>query len=239
MANDISAEVYKNLLSQVLGTLKPEDGIYLLFRFIHEHIPVHRILCYNMERSQKIMHTFIDYTPTCYTSSAYSSRISSVFPWQTLHDMFVDKENKTIVVRDTHDDPLVWKHIQSFPELCRSCLTMLLYTDMPQDRLHAMALISPEANAFSDEHARFLSSLRKPLQELTLSFFLSNPEPLVLMADGPLPASSEALLRRCPDLEDVLRQVDVVAPTSSTVLIQGPTGAGKELVAEADRKSVV
>jgi formate hydrogenlyase transcriptional activator len=34
-------------------------------------------------------------------------------------------------------------------------------------------------------------------------------------------------------LRDVLRQVDRVAPTSSTVLIQGETGTGKELIARA------
>src|ERR1700683_3182669 len=34
-------------------------------------------------------------------------------------------------------------------------------------------------------------------------------------------------------LTSVMKQIDVVAPTSSTVLIQGETGTGKELVAQA------
>lgn len=36
-----------------------------------------------------------------------------------------------------------------------------------------------------------------------------------------------------PGLEAVLRQVERVAPTVSTVLIQGETGTGKELIAKA------
>lgn len=44
--------------------------------------------------------------------------------------------------------------------------------------------------------------------------------------------SPEALLRRCPGLKREMRQVDIVAPRNSTVLIQGPSGSGKELVAE-------
>ena len=54
MENNFSTEIYKSLLRQVLGTMKPEDGIYVLFRFIQEYIPASRILCYTMERSQKL-----------------------------------------------------------------------------------------------------------------------------------------------------------------------------------------
>jgi hypothetical protein len=43
----------------------------------------------------------------------------------------------------------------------------------------------------------------------------------------------EQLIGNSPTLEAVLEQVERVAPTGSTVLIQGETGTGKELIARA------
>src|ERR1700747_784799 len=43
----------------------------------------------------------------------------------------------------------------------------------------------------------------------------------------------ERIVGKSPALEAVLEQVERVAPTDSTVLIQGETGTGKELIAQA------
>jgi formate hydrogenlyase transcriptional activator len=43
----------------------------------------------------------------------------------------------------------------------------------------------------------------------------------------------EEIVGQSPALKQVLKQVEIVAPTDSTVLIQGETGTGKELVARA------
>ena len=47
------------------------------------------------------------------------------------------------------------------------------------------------------------------------------------------PRRFEQIIGRSPALESVLEQVEQVAPTDSTVLIQGETGTGKELIARA------
>ena len=46
----------------------------------------------------------------------------------------------------------------------------------------------------------------------------------------------EQVIGNSPALEAVLEQVERVAPTGSTVLIQGETGTGKELIAHAIHK---
>jgi formate hydrogenlyase transcriptional activator len=47
------------------------------------------------------------------------------------------------------------------------------------------------------------------------------------------PRRFEQIIGASPALEEVLEQVERVAPTDSTVLIQGETGTGKELIARA------
>jgi formate hydrogenlyase transcriptional activator len=51
--------------------------------------------------------------------------------------------------------------------------------------------------------------------------------------DGSPPRKFEQVIGSSPALEAVLEQVKRVAPTGSTVLIQGETGTGKELIARA------
>jgi formate hydrogenlyase transcriptional activator len=51
------------------------------------------------------------------------------------------------------------------------------------------------------------------------------------------PRGSEQIIGSSPALERVLEQVEYVAPTDSTVLIEGETGTGKELIAHAIHNS--
>ena len=58
-------------------------------------------------------------------------------------------------------------------------------------------------------------------------------EKAYLVDELPSEPSFEAIVGRSPALQRVLREVEVVAPTDSGVLIQGETGTGKELIAQA------
>ncbi len=71
--------------------------------------------------------------------------------------------------------------------------------------------------------------LRAELQELK-----EGSEEAAYAADEPSSeAGFEEIIGRSAVLQRVLRQVEVVAPTDSGVLIQGETGTGKELIAQA------
>jgi formate hydrogenlyase transcriptional activator len=63
---------------------------------------------------------------------------------------------------------------------------------------------------------------------------LEKPEDNGYLADEPKSeAGFDQIVGRSAALRRVLRQVEVVAPTDSGVLIQGETGTGKELIAQA------
>jgi len=62
---------------------------------------------------------------------------------------------------------------------------------------------------------------------------LSTSDNFERINDNPLPRRFEQLIGSSPALEGVLEQASRVAPTSSSVLIQGETGTGKELIARA------
>jgi formate hydrogenlyase transcriptional activator len=62
---------------------------------------------------------------------------------------------------------------------------------------------------------------------------LEGPEDKDYLLEPSSEAGFEPIVGRSAALRRVLRQVEVVAPTDSGVLIQGETGTGKELIAEA------
>jgi len=53
------------------------------------------------------------------------------------------------------------------------------------------------------------------------------------LASAAPPVSDSAVVGRCPAMQEVFKQIALVAATDMAVLIQGETGAGKELVARA------
>src|SRR5262245_19395870 len=56
---------------------------------------------------------------------------------------------------------------------------------------------------------------------------------LSLVEGGPERTAHDEIIGKSPALREVMRRVELVAPTQSTVLIQGETGTGKELIAKA------
>jgi len=68
---------------------------------------------------------------------------------------------------------------------------------------------------------------------MSTRFPMSPSEDCACRDEGARPRKFEQLIGGSPALEAVLEGVRRVAPTSSTVLIQGETGTGKELIARA------
>jgi len=110
-------------------------------------------------------------------------------------------------------------------------------------RLGAMGFLSLQEEAYSEQDLEFLQQVAKQVAvavENALAFQqiaeLKDKlakEKLYLEDEIRLDYNFEEIIGDSPALKRVLKQVEIVAPTDSTVLILGETGTGKELIARA------
>jgi formate hydrogenlyase transcriptional activator len=110
-------------------------------------------------------------------------------------------------------------------------------------RLGVLHLLDRRPNAFSEQDAGFLLQVASQVaialdnalqyREINLSRSRLAEERSYLRSEIRTDHGFDEILGETPDLRQVLRQVETVAPTDSTVLVLGETGTGKELVARA------
>ena len=112
-----------------------------------------------------------------------------------------------------------------------------------REQLGAMGFMSLRSEAYGDADIEFLQQVAQQVAvavENALAFQqiaeLKDKlakEKLYLEEELRLEHGFDDIIGDSPALRNVLKQVEVVAPTDSTVLIQGETGTGKELIARA------
>jgi formate hydrogenlyase transcriptional activator len=154
------------------------------------------------------------------------------------------QEQKPLWIADWHTDERlsVRKEAESaagveYRSLCRLPLCA------PQGCLGVLSLATVRPHNYSQQETRLLSLvadqialglanslLHAELQKMKVEF--GDQTAYIEEAHSSEP-SFEQIVGRSPALQRTLREVEVVAPTDSGVLIQGETGTGKELIAQA------
>jgi formate hydrogenlyase transcriptional activator len=109
--------------------------------------------------------------------------------------------------------------------------------------LGVLCLMRLHQNAFTPQDLEFLSQIAGQVsiaidnalayRQITELRDKLTQEKLYLEDEIRSEMNFEEIIGNSPVLRQVLRQVEAVAPTNSTVLIQGETGSGKELIARA------
>jgi formate hydrogenlyase transcriptional activator len=143
---------------------------------------------------------------------------------------------KTEDIAAIHDDETTWSSI-GFKNICVLPLKA-------QNQVVGIAVISKrEDTAYTQDEVDFLTqvssqvaiAVEKDIVYRELRKLKDNlgEERVYLEEEIGSELNFEEIVGRSAPLHQVLRQVEVVAPTDSGVLIQGETGTGKELIARA------
>lgn len=222
-----------DLLEALASGLAPRDALYHMMRFMEQRIPFDSALLFFQDRAEKYSQVMLEYNKKGIHRGRREFR-SAIYRTPVGRDLFGEDYQDVAILADKSRHKNEPEDLLRMGYKYRSALSMMLHVDTADNVLMALGLISPEPAAFSSLHAGLLRDLRPVLALATRPFFLSRSGELMLLGpEGALPAGSVELLRRCPDLRPMMRLLDVIAPTESTVLILGPTGSGKGMAAEA------
>lgn len=90
-----------------------------------------------------------------------------------------------------------------------------------------MAFCSRKRNTFQEKDKKILFNLTRPLSEKMKEKYNGK----ILEINQPHPKKTNRLFM-CGGLHPLIAEVQAIAPTDCTVLIHGPTGAGKEIIVD-------
>ena len=142
---------------------------------------------------------------------------------------------QTLLVRDISEDPVTEAATRDLVPGIGSFVMQQL--ELGGRHVGIVAFWSRRPGAFTADNARFVSSLLLPLstwasQICVRSLDIEN-ERLKKALEGNERAAARALTANSPDLGEVAEKLLRAAPSGVTILIEGESGVGKEVVARA------
>jgi transcriptional regulator with GAF, ATPase, and Fis domain len=228
-------EFFHQATLRICGNLDFEFAMQECLIFLRSFMPADRLQLSLYDRGLSALRTIAIATPT------EASRLNVVLPLDDEGKKFLDDPDlPPVVIRNrVLMDPVARPIVQRTGQLNNSL--MVMHLAIKETKLGNLVLFAEGLDRYSDEHLRLFSILYEPFA-IALSNALRYDELNQLkevMADdlrylqGRLQHFSGDVVGQDFGLKEVMEMVREVAPLDSPVLLQGETGVGKEIIANA------
>lgn len=228
-------EFFRQATMRICGNLDFEFAMQECLIFLRSYMPADRLQLSLYDRGLSALRTIAIATPT------EASRVNTVLPLDDEGKKFLDGPGlPPVMIRNrVLNDPVARPIVQRTGRWNDSI--MVMHLAVKETKLGNLVLFAEGLDRYSDEHLRLYSILYEPFA-IALSNALRYDELNQLkevMADdlrylqGRLQHFSGDVIGQDFGLKEVMEMVREVAPLDSPVLLQGDTGVGKEIIANA------
>ena len=228
-------EFFRQATLRICGNLDLEFAMQECLLYLRGFMPADRLQLSLYDRGLGALRTIAIATPT------EASRLNTVLPLDDEGKKFLDGPGlPPVVIRNrVLMDPVARPIVQRTGRWNDSI--MVMHLAIRETKLGNLVLFAEGLDRYSDEHLRLFSILYEPFA-IALSNALRYDEVNQLkevMADdlrylqGRLQHFSGDVIGEDFGLKEVMEMVREVAPLDSPVLLQGETGVGKEIIANA------
>jgi transcriptional regulator with GAF, ATPase, and Fis domain len=228
-------EFFRQATLRICGNLDFEFAMQECLIFLKSYMPADRFQLSLYDRGLSALRTIAVATPT------EASRVNTVLPLDDEGKKFLDGPNlPPVMIRNrVLMDPVARPIVQRTGRWNDSI--MVMHLAVKETKLGNLVLFAEGLDRYTDEHLRLYSILYEPFA-IALSNALRYDELNQLkevMADdlrylqGRLQHFSGDVIGEEFGLKEVMEMVREVAPLDSPVLLQGETGVGKEIIANA------
>lgn len=228
----VTQNIYQSISLGFSRKVSLEEGINVIYDTTFPYIPASLLICYFINRARKKI-----------TVMATSGSTKDLEEVQNEDIQLLSKEDYENTLYDQEKQVHLWPDYRKIPGLARHYRHVfpayrsrmnISFPDKSGGGILSLAFCAKPSGMFEEKHASLLVALHPFLSALMANFFPLCPadDSAPLFAGSPQ-QDDVALLRQCSGMRAVLRDMEAVAPTAATVLIQGESGVGKEVVARA------
>lgn len=224
--------IFQSVSLNACRLIRLEECINIIYNALSPFIPASLLVCYFINRIRKKI-TVLTTAGNSLDNEEIEDENIILLSKEEYENTLFDKKNQIHLWPDYRIFPGVARHYRHvFPSyLSRLSINFI---DNSENSLLSLSFCAKQSGLFNKAHASILAELRPFLSALMENFLPASPseEPGAIFTYG-TSQDDIALLRQCNGMSAVLREMEAVAPTNATVLIQGESGVGKEVVARA------